>query len=193
MEEIAMSCTQYGHQPMEARNQGIGDISRYANQLRADELLRNLFNQDINLKGALNELQQVRDFYSQLEHVLGSMKSKHGEIAEHIQVGFENADKMIIGEAPTHILLDGKDRFAPVDYMKNGMPVQSKFVQSNLSIDAINEHLQKYPDFLGKGGTYDIPRDFFEQIEEWRKLSSEELNKLAKSNGGDVARRVIKK
>jgi hypothetical protein len=76
--------------------------------------------------------------------------------------------------------------------LKNGLPVQSKFVQKNLSIDAINEHLEKYPDFLVKGGTYDVPRDYYEKIQEWRNLSPKELKNLPRSEDGNVARKVVK-
>lgn len=166
--------------------QGIGDVSRHLNQLRADELLKNLRVQDVNLENALNELKQVREFYAAPEHIKGSMATKHGELAEHIQVRFENADKLIVGEQPTHTF-EGVGRNAPVDYLKNGQPVQSKFKQTSLSIDAIKEHLKKYPDFIANGGNYDIPKDYYEQIEKWLKLSPEEL----KNRG--VARKVVEK
>ncbi len=172
--------------------QGIGDVSRHLNQLRADELLNNLRVQDVNLENALNELKQVREFYAHPEHILGSQGTKHGEIAEHVQVGFENADNLIVGQQATHTF-EGVDRTASVDYLKNGMPVQSKFVQKNLSMDAINAHLKDYPDFLARGGSYDIPQDYYEQIQQWLKLSPEELNKLSKSENGDVACRVVAK
>lgn len=174
------------------KSQGIGSFVNEINQIRADELLRNLSRQDVNLVEALNELQQIRDFYASAEHILGSLKTKHGEVAEHVQVGFVNADKIIIGQSPTHTF-DGVSRTAAEDYLKNGLPVQSKFVQKNLSIDAINEHLNRYPDFLSKGGSYDIPCDFFDKIQEWRKLTPTELRNLPSAEGGDVARYVIKK
>jgi len=175
-----------------AKNQGIGDVVREVNQIRADELLNNLLRQDINLEGALNELKEIRDFVASPEHILGSRDTKFGEIAEHVQKGFENADKLAVGQKPT-ITFEGVGRTAPEDYLKNGLPVQSKFVQKGLSIDAINDHLSKYPDFLSKGGTYDVPRDFYEKIQEWRNLSPRELNNLPSSDGGDVARDVVKK
>ena len=174
------------------KNQGIGAVVEEVNQLRADELLRNLAKQDINLDNALQELQNIRDFIATPEHILGSQATKHGEIAEQSQVGFENADRLVKGQEATHTF-EGVGRTAPEDYLKNGLPVQSKFVQKNLSIDAINEHLTKYPDFLSNGGTYDVPRDYYEKIQEYRNLSPKELNNLPRSEGGDVARDVVRK
>lgn len=172
--------------------QGIGDVSRHLNQLRADELLKNLRVQDVNLKNALDELKQVREFCAAPEHILGSAPAKHGEIAEHVQVGFENADNLVVGKQPTHTF-DGVERTAPADYLKNGQPVQSKFVQKSYSIDAIKEHLEKYPDFIAKGGSYDIPRDYYDKIEGWLKLSPEELKNLPSSEKGRDARRIVEK
>lgn len=172
--------------------QGIGDVSRRLNQLRADELLKNLRVQDVNLENALNELKQVREFCAAPEHIKGSMAAKHGEIAEHVQVRFENADNLIVGKQPAYTF-NGVGRNAPEDYLKNGQPVQSKFVQESLSIDAIKEHLKKYPDFIAKGGSYDIPRDYYEQIEKWLKLSPEELKNLPSSENGSVTRKVVEK
>lgn len=172
--------------------QGIADVSRYFNQMRSDELLKNLKFQDTNLENALNELEKVRDFYSAPEHILGNSATKHGEIAEHMQVGFENADRLIVGENPTHTF-EGIGRTAPEDYLKNGIGVQSKFVQKDLSIDAIIEHLSEYPDFITNGKIYDIPRDYYEQIQEWLKMSPNELANLPNSENGNLARRVVNK
>lgn len=172
-------------------NQGVGDIVGEVNQLRADELLRNLSKQDVNLENALQELQKVRDVIEQMEHIQGSIKTKHGIVAEHVEIRFNNADNRIVGNAPSHI--KEQNLSSPIDYHKNGQPIQAKFVQQNLSIDAINDHLSKYPDFLSKGGSYDIPRDYYEKIQEWRNLSPKELNNLPASEGGNVARNVVKK
>jgi hypothetical protein len=173
-------------------SQGIGGIIHEVNQLRADELLRNIGGQDINLEGALRELQSVRDFVSKPEHIQGSINTKHGKIAEVAEVGINNAQNRVVGKSPEYTL--EADPASHIDYYKNGNPIQSKFVQTNLSVDAINKHLLENPNFLsGQGGSYNIPRDHFEKIQEWRKLSPSDLNNLPSSEGGDVARRVIKK
>ncbi len=174
------------------KNQVTGSLVGEINQLRASELLQNLAKQDINLESALQELQKVRDTVAQPKHIQGSDKTKHGIIAEHTEVGFNNADNLVVGKSPNYVKEPVQS--SPIDYYKNGKPIQSKFVQKSLSIDAINEHLNNYPDFLsGQGGSYNIPRDYYEKIQKWRNLSPRELNNLPSSEGGDVARDVVKK
>ncbi len=170
--------------------QGIGSAVAMVNQMRADQLIKNLNIQDINLEKAISELNKARDFLGSPEHILGSLNTKHGEVAEVFDVRFGNADRIIRGENPNYTF-DGVGRTAAEDYLKNNLPVQSKFVQSNLSMDAVLKHLNDYPDFVQNGGTYCIPKDFYEQIEMWMKLSPEELAKLPASEGGRLARNVI--
>lgn len=172
--------------------QGIGGGVGYINQLRADQLMENLKIQDMNLEGALGELSKARDFIGTPEHILGTQGTKHGEIAEVFEVRFGNADKIIRGEDPNYSF-NGVGRTAAEDYLKNNLPIQSKFVQSNLSMDAILNHLEKYPDFVTKGGSYCIPKDFYEQIQSWSKLTPDELAKLPASEGGRLARNVMER
>lgn len=172
--------------------QAIGGAVDYANELRMTEYIKNIRFQDYNLEGAINELNKARDFIGTPEHILGSAVTKHGEVAEVLDVRFGNADKIICGHDPNYSF-DGVGRTAAEDYLKNNLPVQSKFVQSNLSMDAVLNHLDKYPDFVNGGGSYCIPKDYYEQIQVWSKMSSEELQKLPASEGGRVARNVMER
>lgn len=170
--------------------QGIGGVADYVNQIRVDQYIENIHFQDMNLEGAINELNKAREFITSPEHILGNVKSKHGEIAEVFEVRFGNADKIIRGEDPNYSF-DGVGRTAMEDYLKNNFPIQSKFVQSNLSMDAVLDHFNKYPDFVSEGGSYCIPKDFYDQIQSWAKLSPEELSRLPSSEGGRLARNVM--
>lgn len=170
--------------------QGIGGSVDSINQIRLDQYLNNIKIQDTNLEKAIDELSKARDFLGSPEHILGKMATKHGEVAEVFDVRFGNADRIIRGENP-NFTFDGVGRTAAEDYLRNNLPVQSKFVQSNLSMDAVLDHLNDYPDFVDKGGSYCIPKDFYDQIELWRKLSPEELSRLPASEGGRLARNVI--
>lgn len=172
--------------------QGVGAGVDYINQMRVDQLANNLLIQDINLEGALNELNQAREFIGSPEHILGQMSTKHGEIAEVFDVRFGNAARIIRGEDPIYSF-EGVGRTAAEDYLRNNLPIQSKFVQSNLSIDAVIKHLDKYPDFVNGGGSYCIPKDYYEQIQKWMDLSKDELNKLPISDGGKMARNIVEK
>lgn len=148
------------------QEQAVASWIDHLNQLRLNELIEKLAEQDINLEEAMSMLQKIRDFVSSPQNILGSNATKHGEIAENVQVYISNARKVIEGLKPEYTF-EGVDRFALVDYLKNGAPVQSKFYSSdigNKTFDAICVHLKNYPDFMKNGGTYDIPKDQYENI-----------------------------
>lgn len=136
----------------------------YLNQLRVNELIIGLKNQDINLKNAIVELQELKNFVGDPSHILGSAMTKFGEIAEHAQVNISNARNLIQGLKPLYTF-EGIGRFDAVDYMFNNLPIQSKFnVGIEGTINAIKGHMAKYPYFLSNGGKYDIPKDRYEEI-----------------------------
>lgn len=142
----------------------------HLNQLRLDRLVTDLFQQDQNMENALRELAKVKEFVGSPEHILGSSLTKHGEIAEHMQVNFSNARKMIDGFLASHDI-ESVGRTAPEDYLRYGQQIQSKFlhdVKATLngsgSANGIRQHLEKYPFFVKNGGGYDIPKDQYEEI-----------------------------
>ena len=90
------------------RNQIIGSVVDCVNQKRLNILeqelakilekkLENLTRQDINLLKAMECVNAVKDFISKPEHILGSSVTKHGEIAEQLQVHITNAKSLING------------------------------------------------------------------------------------------------
>ncbi len=150
------------------------------NQLRLDELFANLATQDINLTNALNELQELKNFVANPEHILGSFKSKHGEIAEHVQVNISNARRMVEGLSAEHTF-EGVGRTAPEDYLFKGVKVQSKYLNglvNTLTHDCgVIGHLAKYPNFLNEGGIYHIPQDQYDAMQKLLSMSNKEINK----------------
>lgn len=48
-----------------------------------------LAEQDGNLEKALAEMQELKKFVSNPEHILGAVQTKHGEVAEHVQVNIQ--------------------------------------------------------------------------------------------------------
>ncbi len=116
---------------------------------------------------ALNEslkcVENVRDFVSDPEHILGSMQTKHGEIAEHIEVEIRNGRDILKHLKPT-ATFEGVGRTAPEDYIINGVQVQSKFINgANKSLDHVLGHMKNYPGFI-ENGYYHIPKDQYELI-----------------------------
>ena len=149
------------------------------NQQRINELLRALDAQDISLEQALAELQKLKDFIGDPEHILGNAATKHGEIAENAQVYISNARKLI-EELAKEYSFEGVGRTAPEDYLRSGQPIQSKFYAGsagNNTFRAIKEHLEKYPDFIQNGGKYEIPKDQYEKIIELINKKSSELSR----------------
>lgn len=127
-------------------------------------------NGDINLSQALAELQKLIFFSGDPTHILGTPATKHGEIAENAQVYISNARRLIEGLTKEYSF-DGVGRTAPEDYIKNGQLVQSKFLNGikstlngNGAADGIKQHLAKYPWFVKNGGSYDIPKDQYDEI-----------------------------
>lgn len=149
------------------QEQAIAAWITWKNQIRLDTLIQRMDRQDMNLEEALKELGYLKEFIGDPAHILGSEGTKHGEIAEHVQVNFENARAAIKG-LPARYTFEGVGRTAAEDYLLDGRPVQSKFCNelriTFFSQHAIEFHLEKYPDFIKEGGSYDIPRDQYEKL-----------------------------
>jgi len=154
-----------------------------------------LTQQSENLLNAFSKMEQVRRFAEagNLNHVLGSMRTKHGEIAEHFEVGVSNAWQALKGFGDI-ASIDNVGRTAPADYIINGVNVQSKFTNGELNtLKHVFEHLQKYENIgfaRGDGSYYHIPKDQFENI--MKALTEGEIpgRRLASA---EAVIRVIKK
>lgn len=134
-----------------------------------DNIVENAANQMVEAQHRLAEslecIENVRDFSSNPSGILGSMATKHGEIAEHVEVEIRNGRNILNGLRPDASFPGGTNgRIAPEDYIIGGINVQSKFLNGfNNSLKAVIGHLDKYPDFASKG-YYHIPRNQFEII-----------------------------
>lgn len=147
-----------------SQEQALASWIEYLRVLREENLIDKLSTQDMNLEKSLSALDEIKQFISNPEHILGSSITKHGEVAEHIQVGFSNAEQLIQGNQPTHTF-DGVGRLAMEDYLQDGKMIQSKFYNGTSgTFKAVCEHFNDYPQFIREGGTYDIPKDQYEQL-----------------------------
>jgi hypothetical protein len=146
------------------QEQAVASWGNYLNYLRFNELAERLAKQDINFEKSFEELEKLKMFISSPKNILGCVQTKHGEIAEHIQVHGENAANLILGNKSTHTF-DGVGRLAKEDYLGFGKMIQSKFYNNvDTTFRAINIHLETYPEFVIDGGSYDIPKDQYEVI-----------------------------
>ena len=171
------------------REQTIGSVVDVVNTLRIkemnEELLKNwqktenvLKIQDLRFADALEQVNKVRDFIGKPENILGSAQTKHGEIAESIEVHIGNAKALLEGKHKFSTF-DGVGRTAPEDYIKDGIDIQSKFYNglkntlgkavfdddgffNKKSSSGILDHMQKYQNFGRDGSYYEIPKDQFE-------------------------------
>lgn len=146
------------------QEQGVAAWINYLRVLRMEVLLDKLSAQDCNLESALRALNEVKKFISAPEHILGSPLQKHGEVAEHMQVGISNARAAVQGLRQL-CTFDGVGRLAMEDYLRDGQMIQSKFCNGiRGTFSAIRRHLSDYPMFIDGGGTYDIPRNQYAQL-----------------------------
>ena len=160
------------------QDQSIGAVASIVNEERIRELNLELFQINQNEQLLINKQQQaftdsleqvnkIRDFLKTPEHILGSPKTKHGEIAEVIEVNIRNARSLLEHETPS-ATFEGVGRTAPADYLIDGTEVQSKFWHgyNRGSLDGILEHMDKYQYFGRDGSYYLIPEDQYEVLKD---------------------------
>ncbi|MFZ7117234.1 MAG: hypothetical protein ACO1G1_02140 [Bacteroidota bacterium] len=151
------------------------------NQRMQDEIVK-LATQDAAFSSAIQQVDKVREFIGNPNNILGSELTKHGEIAEQVEVGIRNAKAALTQQNMT-ATFDGIGRTAPADYSIDGTFVQSKFINGvNNNLDHVLKHMNKYHDFGRDGSFYHIPKDTYETIEKLRAgLPVDDLSKHSKA------------
>ena len=139
---------------------------------RDGDLANALSSQERAFLGAMREMQVVRDFVGLPEKILGSTATKHGEIAEQVNVAINRARDVLFGNAPT-ATLEGVGRLAPVDYRVDGMDIQSKYYNGLYNtLGGVSDHSAKYPGFVSGDSIYHIPRDQYQQFHQINRTGS---------------------
>ena len=172
---------------MTTKKANAGGSSALADQLSAtlvgrindarltDELLKKA-NQDASWACAMDEMQKAREFIGAPENILGNESTKHGEIAEQVEVGVRRARDLLAGDSPS-ASFDGVGRTASMDYQVQGIDVQSKFINgSNKTLNHVLKHMDDYKDFGRDGSFYHIPKDQHDQILRVIKGDTDGLN-----------------
>lgn len=157
----------------------------HLNQLRLNALLNALDRHGQNLDEALSALREARHKID-VEVVTtnrGGLKGMHGFIAEVAEVGIGNARRRVLGKPDGYQWVNDN---GPVDLIRDGVAIQQKFVASGgrYGLGAIQEHLQKYPDYLANGGSYQIPSDHFDVVRQLHTMSREEATSLTSAGSG---------
>lgn len=142
---------------------GLANATR--NALRDQQLER----QDKAFLFASQQIDNIREFISKPANILGSERTKHGEVAEQLEVGIRNAKQAMAWSAESNedflATFEGVGRTAPEDYLINGTPVQSKFINgARNTLAHISNHLDKYEGFAEKG-FYHVPNSQFSEFE----------------------------
>ncbi len=138
------------------------------------EKLQNQQQQNLNFETALKHMMKMRQFLSEPKNILGSKQTKHGEVAEHLEVNVRNAWAALKGQSEI-ATFDGVARTAPEDFILDGIKYQSKFINgSNNTLKHILDHYGKYQD---SSMNYSIPKDQYEIIKAIRSgQASSNLN-----------------
>nr|WP_294520100.1 hypothetical protein [uncultured Rhodopila sp.] len=142
-----------------------GVVVQAINQARIHNELVGLATQDAAFETAVKQVEKVREFLETPQRILGNVLTKHGEIAEQVEVGIRNARQALAQDTMT-ATFDGVPRTGPVDYLINGTGVQSKFINgipSNLR--HVLDHLDTYRNFTTDGSYYVIPKQTYENIQ----------------------------
>ena len=138
--------------------------------VRQEALAADLSKQDRAFWDAMREMQAVRDFVGNPEHILGRENTKHGEIAEQFHVAASRAWDVLHHQTPTANIMD-VPRTGPVDYVDGGVEIQSKYFNGlrNTLGRGVADHASKYEDWAMGDGRYHIPKDQFEQLRQLRE------------------------
>lgn len=145
------------------RDQLSGIAVDQLNTLREDSRLAAHAINDELLEKAFRQIDTVRAFLQDPSTILGSEGSKHGEVAEQVEVALRNARAIIDGQdAPATFGDLGRTHAA--DYFINGQAIQSKFYNSiPEGLRAFIAHMEKYPDMAATGG-YIMPSDRYDEV-----------------------------
>lgn len=146
------------------RDQVSAVVVNSINNHRIQSELTSQLAQDAAFTKALEQVDKVRDFVGSPDKILGSELTKHGEIAEQVEVGIRNAHSALHQEGMV-ATFEGVGRTAPEDYLIDGTAVQSKFINgASKNLDHVMEHMDKYASFGRDGSYYHIPKDHHETI-----------------------------
>ena len=146
------------------QEQAVASWINYLNQIRLNKLQTALASEQENLSVAMSTIKETLTIIS---HDIvnngsgrGGQTGMHGFIAEVAECGISNARSQIEGNIPVYEWINDN---GPDDLKRGAVMIQQKFVNygNHLSLQAIRNHLVKYPDYVSNGGVYQIPSGFF--------------------------------
>ena len=152
------------------QDQLLASLSQQMEDIRQQAMDSALNNQDNALALALEQIEIVKEELKDATNFLGRMDTKHGEVAEKIEIAIRNAREALSQDVTTDAdfsaTFEGVGRTAPEDYKIDGIDVQSKFINgTNNNLKHVIDHMEKYDQFGRDGSYYHIPKDTHEQIQ----------------------------
>lgn len=168
------------------QEQAVASWINYLNQVRLEQFREVLKQENSNLNEAyksINEaLETIKNDIIYNGKGRGGERGMHGFIAEIAEYGIENARNQVEGKLPVCKWIDDN---GPADLQRGATLIQQKFVNSgnHLSLQAIKNHLETYPDYLQNGGKYQIPKDHYEKIKWLLSIPEEEAQKMPTGTG----------
>lgn len=158
------------------------------NNTRIQHEITSQLAQDVAWNHAQEQIDKVRTFVGSPDKILGSELTKHGEIAEQVEVGIRNA-KSALHQQDLTATFDGVGRTAPEDYLIDGTAVQSKFINgASKNLDHVMEHMNKYTNFGRDGSYYHIPKDHHETIN--KVMNGESVDGLSQKSINAIREKV---
>lgn len=163
------------------QDQALGALALQMENLRTEAMNIAVEKQDKALSLALEQINAVKEELKDPTNFLGRMDTKHGEVAEKIEIAIRNArqalDQNAFKPADFTATFEGVGRTAPEDYIINGIEVQSKFINGiNNNLKHVIDHMDKYDHFGRDGSYYHIPKDTHQSI--LKILNNEQVGEL---------------
>lgn len=157
-------------------------IIEYLKQIRLAELVKTLNKENSNLKQALGSIDAaLEDCQIIIDSNRGGISGMHGFLAEAAQHGVGNALEQIKGNEGIYEWVNDNGE---LDLIRNGTEgLQLKFYNGTRNtLRILKEYLNKYPDFLAKGGKYQIPNDLYAKIKAIYNMTAEEAKQLTRNS-----------
>lgn len=154
------------------------------NQIRINNLAEQLSKQAGDFESAIKSLTEaeakILNGVINNGKGLGGPKGMHGFIAEIAECGVSNARRQILGKS-ANVVYKGDNGIA--DLTRDNLDLQLKFHEDKFSLDAIKDHMIKYPNFL-ENGKYQISKDEYEILIRLYKMPASEAGKLSMNADG---------
>lgn len=166
--------------------QAVASWINYLNDVRLNELMQSLNLQNENLDAAIETLKDSLDRINK-EIIFngagrGGRNGMHGFIAEIAECGIGNARQQIVGDLPDYVWINDNSES---DLKRGILEIQQKFSRDggHLSLKAIRDHFNKYPNYLDGNRKYQIPKDHYDKIKYYLSISEKEANKMPTQTG----------